>query len=107
MKRSLVLSALIVFTMLLGAGGLEVVRAEDGHGHLGYSDESVDRITVHQLKSRIDDGEEIMILDVRSKESGGIYGGLKIRGAVLMPLNEVEERMFEIPFGAMVAAYCT
>jgi rhodanese-related sulfurtransferase len=93
----------IVFTLAFSS----VPRAAHDHsGDENYVD-NAPRITVSELKARIDKGENILILDVRAKQVGGHYGQLKIKDAVLMPLNEVEARVGEIPFGAMIAAYCT
>ncbi|MEE9542903.1 MAG: hypothetical protein V3V95_03870 [Thermodesulfobacteriota bacterium] len=101
LKKLFIIFTVAVFTLAMAAS----VRAEHDH-----SEDIVDtaaRITVDDLKARIDKGENILILDVRSKQTGGHYGNLKIKGALLMPLKEVEARVGEIPFGALVAAYCT
>lgn len=67
-------------------------------------DDGAPRITAVELLARIDKGENIVILDVRARES---HEETKIKGAVTMPLNELEARVGELPFGAMIAAYCT
>ena len=68
------------------------------------ADQWAERITASELKARIDKGENIVIFDVRARES---HGETKIKGSITMPLNELEGRIGEIPFGAVVAAYCT
>ncbi len=67
-------------------------------------DDGAERITAVDLMDRLDKGENIVIFDVRAREA---RGETKIKGAVTMPLNELGDRIGEIPFGAMIAAYCT
>lgn len=99
MKRLLIISTIVaLFTMTQAAS----LRAEHEHSD-GYVD-TAQRITPVELKARMDKGENIVIFDVRAREA---RGETKIKGAVTMPLNELEHRVSEIPFGALVAAYCT
>jgi len=83
--------------LVLGAGGLNVASAS-------HSKENAARITPGELKALMDKGENIVIFDVRAREA---RGETRVKGAVTMPLNELEGRIGEIPFGALVAAYCT
>ncbi len=66
----------------------------------------VPRITVDELKAKLDRGESIVILDVRS---GGAYRSSKVRikGAVRMAYNELDERFVELPMGREIITYCT
>ena len=72
----------------------------------GDSDETApDRITIQKLKQKMDAKEDIVILDVRSKES---YSGspVKIKGAIRMLPDEVQERMNDLPKNKLIVAYC-
>lgn len=66
----------------------------------------VERVTAGELKARIDGGARIVLLDVRSR---GAYDAsdVKIKGAVRIPTDELPERLWELPFGAQIATYCT
>lgn len=66
----------------------------------------VPRITVDELKAKIESGEGIVILDVRS---GGSYRSSKVRikGSVRMAYNELDERFVELPMGKEIITYCT
>jgi adenylyltransferase/sulfurtransferase len=50
-------------------------------------------ITALELKSRIDSGDDIQIIDVRQPDE---YAFAKIDGARLIPLGEIPDRMSEI-----------
>lgn len=64
------------------------------------------RITPAELKERLDRGEEISIVDLRS---GLAYqaDGTKIAGAIHIPPGEFHARYKEIPAGKPVVMYCT
>lgn len=68
--------------------------------------EDVPRITVPELKALLDKGEQPVFLDVRS---GHDYEGskIKIKGAIRIPLVQLQERYKELPRDREVVAYCT
>lgn len=68
--------------------------------------ESIPRITVEELKARLDGGREIVILDVRSRRSYEA-SDRKIKGAVRIAPDEINARAGELPAGREIAAYCT
>ncbi len=64
------------------------------------------RISAPELKERLDRGEAIVIVDLRSDL--GYHGdGIKIAGAIWIPPEDFEERYTEIPRGRPVVMYCT
>jgi hypothetical protein len=64
------------------------------------------RITPEELKQKLDKGEEIVVVDLRS--SAEIEGdGVKLPGAVHMRPEELDERHQEIPRDRDVVLYCT
>jgi hypothetical protein len=66
----------------------------------------VERVTVDELKARLEKNEPVTILDVRSE---GSYesSDKKIKGAVRMLTDEIGSRLKEIPRDAMIVTYCT
>ncbi len=66
--------------------------------------EEVPRITVEDLKARLDAGENVVVVDARSRES---FDSGHIAGAVSIPVSEVSERYTELPRAAEIVLYCT
>jgi rhodanese-related sulfurtransferase len=65
-----------------------------------------DRITIQQLKQKLDDKADIVILDVRS--SSDYRGSLvKIPGAVRIPPEQIEARLNELPKDKEIVTYCS
>lgn len=64
------------------------------------------RISAPELKSLLDRGEEVVIVDLRSGLDYQV-GGVKIRGSIHIPPVEFEARYREIPAGGPVVMYCT
>lgn len=67
-------------------------------------DDDVPRITVQELKARLDRRENITVVDVRSR---GSYerSKVKIKGAVRIPPDELNERASELPMGSELVFY--
>ena len=71
------------------------------------AEDNVPRVTVQELKAKMDKGENILILDFRT---GSEYTAskIKIKGAVRIPLHELEDgRYKELPQDKEIIAYCT
>jgi hypothetical protein len=68
--------------------------------------DDVPRITVQELKAKMDKGEALVVVDVRT---GRDYEGskIKIKGAVRIPIVQMEERYRELPKDKEVILYCT
>jgi 3-mercaptopyruvate sulfurtransferase SseA len=66
----------------------------------------VPRITVEELKEKLAKNAPVFIIDSRSQ---GSYDGseIKIKGAVRIPMDEVESRLSEIPHDRQIVVYCT
>lgn len=64
------------------------------------------RITGKELKRRLDAGEDVVLLDVRSPADYAA-SRVKIINAVRIPLDELEKRAGELDPDKEVAAYCT
>jgi rhodanese-related sulfurtransferase len=59
---------------------------------------------VDQLKQRLDAGENIYLLDVRTPAELAEHG--LIAGAVNIPIDELESRLAEVPKDRPVVTYC-
>ena len=69
----------------------------------GFPTESLPLLSVHELKSMLDRGEELVVLDVRGQdewESGHIAGALRIY------VGHLEQRVTEVPKGVPIAIVC-
>ena len=66
----------------------------------------VERISVEDLKEKLAKNEPVFIIDSRSQ---GSYDGseTRIKGAIRIPLDEVESRLAEIPRDKEIVVYCT
>lgn len=64
------------------------------------------RIIKEELKERMEKGEEMVLLDVRSADS---YNGssVKIKGSVRRDPNAVGSWYKDVPQDKLVVAYCT
>ena len=67
--------------------------------------DDVPRIMIQELKVKMDQAEDIVILDVRSGEDYA-SSKIKITGAVRIPLDQLESRYQELPTGREIIAYC-
>jgi predicted sulfurtransferase len=68
--------------------------------------DGVPRITAQELKAKIDKGEDLIVVDVRT---GKDYADsrIKIKGAVRIPIVQIEERYRELPKDKEIVLYCT
>jgi hypothetical protein len=65
--------------------------------------EEVPRISVEELKERVDSGEAIVIGDTRGQVS---YDLQHIAGAISISLIQVEELMDDLPLDQEIVLYC-
>jgi rhodanese-related sulfurtransferase len=61
-------------------------------------------ISVGELKSRLDAGEALLVLDVRTPEEYAQDG--RIAGSTLIPLQELPQRMDELQQDQAIACFC-
>ena len=64
----------------------------------------VPRISVEELKERLDNGEAILIVDARSNVE---FETEHIAGAIRVPVHEVEASLDELPRDQEIVFYCT
>ncbi len=76
----------------------------EGWYNAGLPTENLPLLSVHQLKSKLDRGEELLVLDTRGQnewDSGHIKGSLHIH------VGSLEERLAEVPGDKPVAVICS
>jgi rhodanese-related sulfurtransferase len=67
---------------------------------------AVPRITVEQLRRRMDAGEDFTVIDVRNPEAWAETDTV-IPEAIRVPLDKLEENLPRIPKERPAVAYCT
>jgi hypothetical protein len=89
------LCGLILVALLLGACGRKNVVPQV----------EIARITVEQVKERLDKGETMVFVDSRSADAW--VGVAKIPDAVRVPPHDTENHISDVPRGNPVVVYCT
>jgi rhodanese-related sulfurtransferase len=64
------------------------------------------RVTVDEVKQRLDRGEQFTFLDTRNPKAWA-EADTKLPGAIRVPADEVEQHLDEIPRDRTVITYCT
>jgi len=64
------------------------------------------RVTIDEVKERMDRGEQFTFLDTRNSVAWG-ESDVKLPGAIRVPASEVEQHLDEIPRDRTVITYCT
>lgn len=67
---------------------------------------TVNRVTVDEVKERMDRGEPLVFLDTRNPTAWG-EADTKMPGAIRMPVDEVERRLGEVRRDRAIITYCT
>jgi rhodanese-related sulfurtransferase len=66
----------------------------------------VTRVTVDEVKERMERGEPFTFIDTRNPNAWG-EAHTKLPGAIRVPADEVEQHLKEIPQYRAVITYCT
>ena len=64
------------------------------------------RISVEELREKMERGERLQILDVRNRMDY-MRSSVALPGAIRVPANKIEERMGELDPAVETVAYCT
>jgi rhodanese-related sulfurtransferase len=64
------------------------------------------RVTVDEVKERIERGEQLAFVDTRNPQAWG-EAETKLPGAIRVPADEVEQHLDEIPRDRAVITYCS
>lgn len=62
----------------------------------------VPRMTAEEVKQRLDEGEALLVVDVRSRED---YDRAHIAGAMSLPVKEIESRYGELAPERLIVCY--
>lgn len=98
LQRSMTLAALTAVVLLAGCTSASVTAIEPAP----TTADEVPRITVEELKARLNAGKKVVIVDTRSREA---YDSRHIAGAVSIPASELAERYIELPRAAEIVLY--
>ncbi|MBO5868692.1 MAG: rhodanese-like domain-containing protein [Oscillospiraceae bacterium] len=103
MKKIAVL--LLVVLLLAGCGNQEVTNQTEETGGTVAVNGTYKQITQEEAKNLLDTAENFVLLDVRTREE---YEDAHIPGAILIPVDEVEERAArELPDkNQLILVYC-
>ncbi len=66
----------------------------------------ISRVTVDEVKERLDRGDPIASIDARGAESWS-KSDEQIRGSIRIPADDVEKRLGDIPRDRSIVVYCT
>jgi hydroxyacylglutathione hydrolase len=69
-----------------------------------YPTEHLGLLTVSELKGKLETGEDIIVLDVRSEED---FSGGHVPSAINLYCGQLKERMDELPLGHPIAIICS
>ena len=64
------------------------------------------RVTVDEVRERMDRGEQFAFLDTRNPQAWG-EADVKLPGAIRVPAGELEQHLDEISRDRAVITYCT
>jgi rhodanese-related sulfurtransferase len=64
------------------------------------------RISLPELRKRMDDGEPFLFLDTRNPKAWG-ESDVKVHGAIRVPVDHFEDYLPELPKDRPIATYCT
>ncbi|MGH7381874.1 MAG: rhodanese-like domain-containing protein [Candidatus Methylomirabilales bacterium] len=65
-------------------------------------EQGITRLTVEEVKARLDRGDVLILVDVR-KES--VYARAHIRGAICLPVTDLESRLDQLPVAKHLVFY--
>lgn len=76
----------------------------EGWYDAGFPTESLPLLSVHQLKEKLDKGENLVVLDTRDQEE---WNSGHIQGSIHIYVGHVEHKLSEIPRNKPVAVLCS
>jgi sulfur-carrier protein adenylyltransferase/sulfurtransferase len=79
--------------------GVWCARSEGGHGR----DDDVDVVTAEQVKFFLDNGEKLVLVDLRPAQEFKLK---RLPGARSIPLAELKQRFNEVPRAGRIILYC-
>ena len=99
------LASAAVYRFWVGLRSLAAERLPGVNGlveaYLGS--QGLEPMSREELLARLEAGEDLVVVDVRPTEE---YRAAHVAGAVSIPLDELEQRLRELPHGRQIVAYC-
>ena len=92
-----------IFRVLTGVAVLLAAGLTGAQEAVPTTAEQAPRIEGVEAKRLVDKGEAVL-LDVRGKEA---WDGGHAAGALHIPVNDLPQRLKEVPKDKLIAAYCT
>ncbi len=89
---------------LMAAVAIIGFRFIETQNSLASTPEQIPRITVDELKRKMNARSNVAVVDVRSKEE---YEASHITGAISMPSLEISQRYQELKGYRQIVTYCT
>jgi hypothetical protein len=97
-------SAILALTVALGAACQPVGHLTPALANASMTAEQIPRISAADLKKRLDSGENILIVDVRSPDA---YQTERVKGAVNAHYGPEGADFSQLPKDRFIALYCT
>jgi rhodanese-related sulfurtransferase len=66
----------------------------------------VKRITIGEVKERLDSGEPVLFIDTRNQRDWDA-SAVKLPGALRIHYSELEQHLDELPRDSLIVTYCT
>jgi rhodanese-related sulfurtransferase len=66
----------------------------------------IKRITIDEVKKRMDKGESILFIDTRNPHDWG-ESDVKLPGALRIHFSELEQHLDDLPRDVTIVTYCT
>jgi rhodanese-related sulfurtransferase len=66
----------------------------------------IDRVTIDEVKKRMDRGEPILFIDTRNSQDWSA-SDVKLPGALRIHFSELEQHLDELPRDRLIVTYCT
>ncbi len=106
MIRSIAMAAATAACLVMGCSSTPPAESEPAKAaeHEPVKENEGGPYEVAKLKQRMDAGEKIFLLDVRRPEELTEHGA--IEGHVNIPIDQLEDRLSEVPKDQPVVVYC-
>ncbi len=106
-RRNLLMAGVIAGVVLLLTFMVSIpVFASGGHDHSNPKLIDVPRITVEELKSKMNKGDVVYVMDLRASGSYN-RSPFRIPGDIRFSLPELRTKTNGLPKNAEIATYCT
>ena len=102
--KKIITILIIEIVALSGCQGILSTITCDTKCHIPRDESAVPRISVEDLKYRLDSGEDILVVDVRSTDA---YNTQHIAGAISVRVKEVELHLDKFQRDQEIVFYCT